>query len=80
MANLKKIEKLKKKFTIQRGKSVEYKKLKRDFFISSDSDESVSGKMSNQTPDMSLWKDKNLPKKFIEKIKNEKNTQAVKLE
>jgi hypothetical protein len=38
LANLKKIEKLKKKFTIQRGKSVEYKKLKRGFFISSDSE------------------------------------------
>ena len=29
---------------------------------------------------MSLSKDKNLQKKFIEKIKNEKNNQAVKLE
>jgi hypothetical protein len=36
--------------------------------------------MSNQTPDIGLSKDKNLQIKFIEKIKNEKNNQAVKLE
>jgi hypothetical protein len=57
LGNLNKIEKIKKKLTIQRGKSVEYKKLKRDFFISSDSEELISEIMTSKTADISLKKD-----------------------